>query len=146
MPTPDSVPYLTDPTGREHQLVDENSTIGRAVENEIVITSKRVSREHARLRRDGWRTILEDLGSTNGTMLNGDILMEPTALRDGDQLKVGDVIFTFHDPDVTTRDTLFPEFEIDVAAGVVRVDRQAISLSAKEFLLLKHMHEELGPS
>ena len=46
------VPYLTDPTGHEHPLRGETTTIGRAVECDIVITSKRVSREHARLVRD----------------------------------------------------------------------------------------------
>ena len=45
-------PYLTDPTGHEHPLRGETTTIGRAVECDIVITSKRVSREHARLMRD----------------------------------------------------------------------------------------------
>ncbi len=52
------VPYLTDPTGREHRLDEEIITIGRAVENDLVITSKRVLREHARVRRDGWRSPL----------------------------------------------------------------------------------------
>jgi len=46
-------PFLTDPTGREHYIGSDCITIGRAVQNDIVITSKRVSREHARIRRDG---------------------------------------------------------------------------------------------
>jgi len=56
----EQVPYLTDPTGREHPLTGEQITIGRAVECDIVVTSKRVSREHSRVRRDGWRVMLED--------------------------------------------------------------------------------------
>jgi DNA-binding response OmpR family regulator len=64
------VPYLVDPTGREHSLRNDTSTIGRAVECDIVITSKRVSREHARLHRSGRRVMLEDAGSTNGTYLD----------------------------------------------------------------------------
>ena len=60
-------PFLSDPTGREHSLSGDVTVIGRAVESDIVITSRRVSREHACLRREGWRVILEDLGSTNGT-------------------------------------------------------------------------------
>lgn len=141
----DHGPYLTDPTGREHLLIDEVTSIGRAVENQIVITSKRVSREHVRLRRDGWRTILEDLGSTNGSYLNDARVESPTPLRDGDHIKVGDVVFTFHDPDVTTRDTLGrPMLEIDISAGEVRVNRQIISLSAKEFILLTYLYEQQG--
>ena len=47
------IPYLEDPTGREHLLDDDVVTIGRAPTNHIVITSRRVSREHACVRRDG---------------------------------------------------------------------------------------------
>jgi hypothetical protein len=140
----DQVPYLADPTGREHHLTGDSIVIGRAVENDIVVTSKRVSREHARVWRDGWRVMLEDMGSTNGTFLNDERLLSPTALRDEDRIKVGDVVLTFHDPDVTFRDTPFPELEVDVAAGVVRVDRRAVSLAPKEFALLAYLYERRG--
>ncbi len=138
------VPYLTDPTGREHLLSSEITTIGRALENDIVVTSKRVSREHARLRRDGWRVILEDLGSTNGTFLNDERVLEPVALHDGDCIKIGDVALAFHDPDITYRDTFLPTLEVDVAAGVVRLDRRVITLSSKEFVLLAYLHARSG--
>ena len=135
------VPYFTDPTGREHLLSGEVITIGRAVECDIVITSKRVSREHARVQREGWHVVLEDLDSTNGTYLNDERLLSPTELRDQDRVAIGDVVLIFHDPDITFRDTVFPELEVDVAAGVVRVDRRIVSLSPKEFLLLAYLHE-----
>lgn len=141
---PDPVPYLTDPTGQEHLLRGDRITIGRAVENEIVITSKRVSREHARIHREGWRVILEDAGSTNGTFLNGERVLQPIDLRDGDQIDVGGVLLTFHDPDITFRDTPFPEFQLDASAGVVRVNRQIVTLSAKEFALLTFLYEQRG--
>jgi DNA-binding response OmpR family regulator len=137
-------PSLTDPTGREHLLTGETITIGRAVENDIVITSKRVSREHARVRRDGWKAILEDLSSTNGTFLNDERVLASTELHDKDRIKIGDVILVFHDPDITQRDTPFPELEVNVTAGVVRVDRQAITLAPKEFALLAYLHERGG--
>jgi hypothetical protein len=140
----EQTPYLTDPTGREHPLTGDQIVIGRAVECEIVVTSKRVSREHARVRRDGWRVMLEDLGSTNGTFLNDERIMSPTALHDEDRIKVGDVILTFHDPDITFRDTPFPELEVDVVAGVVRVDRRIVTLAPKEFALLAYLCERQG--
>ena len=142
--TTEQVPFLSDPTGREHPLTGESITIGRAVENDIVITSKRVSREHARVRRDGWRVMLEDLGSTNGTFLNDERLFSPVALHDEDHIKIGDVVLTFHDPDITFRDTPFPELEMDVAAGVVRVDRRIVTLAPKEFALLAYLYERQG--
>jgi len=144
MPTTEQVPFLTDPTGREHPLTGETITIGRAVENDIVITSKRISREHARVRREGWRVMLEDLDSTNGTFLNDERVLAPVELRDEDRIKIGDVALIFHDPDITYRDTLFPELEVDVTAGVVRVDRRLVELSAKEFALLAYLYERRG--
>jgi hypothetical protein len=54
------VPCLTDPDGQQHELARDLVTIGRAIENDIVVTSKRVSREHARIRREAvgccWKT------------------------------------------------------------------------------------------
>ncbi|MBN1642901.1 MAG: winged helix-turn-helix domain-containing protein [Anaerolineae bacterium] len=138
------VPYFTDPTGREHPLTGDVVTIGRAVENEIVITSKRVSREHARVTREGWRSVLEDLESTNGTYLNDERLVSPTELRDQDRVAIGDVVLIYHDPDITFRDTVFPQLEIDVEGAVVRVDRRVASLSPKEFALLVYLYEHQG--
>ncbi len=141
-------PFLTGPTGREHPLSRDSlgatPIIGRAVESDIVITSRRVSREHARLWREGWRVILEDLGSTNGTFLNDERVLNPVELRDEDRIRIGDVTFVFHDPAITIRETPFPQLEVDVAAGVVRLDRRRIELSAKEFALLAYLYEQRG--
>jgi pSer/pThr/pTyr-binding forkhead associated (FHA) protein len=140
----EQAPSLTDPTGREHLLTGDVITIGRAVENDIVITSKRVSREHARVRRQGWRAVLEDLGSTNGTFLNDERVLAPTELHDKDRIAIGDVTLVFHDPDITYRDTPFPELEVNVTAGVVRVDRKAVTLAPKEFALLAYLYQHSG--
>ena len=144
MSTSESIPYLKDPTGREHALTDETTTIGRGVENTIVITSRRVSREHATVLRQGRRVNLSDLGSTNGTYLNDERVLAPLELRDGDAITIGDVVLVFHDPESTYLETPFPELEVDVAAGVVRVDRRAVALSPKEFALLSYLYEHRG--
>jgi pSer/pThr/pTyr-binding forkhead associated (FHA) protein len=144
MTTTEQGPFLTDPTGRKHPLTDATVTIGRAIENDILITSRRVSREHARVRREGWRAILEDLNSSNGTFLNDERVLAPVELHDEDRITIGDVTLIFHDPDITYHDTPFPELEVDVAAAVVRVDRRRIELSAKEFALLAHLYEQRG--
>lgn len=138
------VPFFTDPSEREHFLRDQVTTIGRAMENQIVVTSKRVSREHARVRREGWRTILEDAGSTNGTFLNDERVLSSVDLRDGDRIAIGDVTLVFHDPDITARDTPFPELELNVPAGEVRVNRNLVALSLKEFILLTFLYEQRG--
>jgi DNA-binding response OmpR family regulator len=141
---PELAPFLVDPSGKEHLLPQPVATIGRGVENDIVIASKRVSREHARIHREGRRLILEDLNSTNGTFLNAERVLAPAALRDGDRLTIGDLTFEFHDPDTTTRETPFPELEIDLNAGQVRVNRAAIALSPKEYALLTYLYEHRG--
>ena len=66
-------------------------------------------------------------------------------LRDGDSIKVGDVTFIFHDPDTTTRENPIPDLEMDTSAGVVRVNRKAVSLSPKEYLLLAYLYEHRLP-
>ena len=144
MSTSESIPYFKDPTGREHALTGETTTIGRGVENTIVITSRRVSREHASVQRQGRRVILSNLGSTNGTFLNDERVLAPLELRDGDAITIGDVVLVFHDPESTYLETPFPELEVDVAAGIVRVDRRAVALSPKEFALLSYIYEHRG--
>ena len=77
------VPYFTDPTGREHLLTGETSTIGRTVESDIVVTSKRVSREHARFRREHDRHLVEDLDTAIGTLVNGERITVNFSIRVG---------------------------------------------------------------
>jgi len=144
MPLDKPGPYLTDPNGQEHPITVQPATIGRAVECDVVVASKSVSREHTRLRREGRRWYVDDLGSTNGTYLNGERVLGSLALLDGDSLKVGDVTFLFHDPDTTTRENPLPDLEVDVAAGVVRVNRKAVGLSPKEYLLVAYLYERRG--
>ncbi len=141
---PDPVPYLLDQSGKEHHLANAISTIGRGVENDIVVVSKRVSREHARIRREGRKLFLEDLDSTNGTFLNDQRVRSPEVLRDGDRILIGDVTFQFHDPDTTTRESRLPDLEVDRQAGVVRLNRSPIALSPKEFALLAYLSDHRG--
>jgi len=72
-------------------------TIGRSGETELPVDSTRVSREHAVIEQRGAHYFLRDLGSTNGTYVNGDKITE-AELFDGDMLAVADVEFSFHRP------------------------------------------------
>jgi pSer/pThr/pTyr-binding forkhead associated (FHA) protein len=65
--------------------------IGRSPGADIVIGDDFVSGRHARVYPDGGGLILEDLGSTNGTLLNGERVSRPQPLRPGDAIAVGDV-------------------------------------------------------
>jgi len=138
-------PYLSDPNHQEHRLTADLTEIGRAVENHIVVTSKRVSREHARIRKDGRKLFLEDCGSANGTFINAERVLAPIQLRDGDRISIGGVILIYHDPDTTVKDDdPFPALELDIPAGVVRVNRKVVALSPKEFVLITYVHDRKG--
>jgi pSer/pThr/pTyr-binding forkhead associated (FHA) protein len=142
--TIESSPYLRDPSGKEHELEQGITRIGRDVENEIVLVTKRASREHAHILRDGRHTSVEDKNSTNGTYLNGERIQGKVILRDGDKIGVGEVTFIFYDPETTTRETPFPELDVNLTAGEVRINRQLVTLSPKEFTLLGYLYQNRG--
>jgi len=71
-------------------LVREEITVGRQEGNTIRLTEQNVSRKHARLTLQGGVLRVEDLGSYNGTSLNGSALSGITALKDGDVILIGD--------------------------------------------------------
>jgi pSer/pThr/pTyr-binding forkhead associated (FHA) protein len=80
--------------GREF-LVSGEATIGRAPECAIVLSDDFISARHARIYERGGRLWVEDLRSTNGTLLNGHRLRRPAALQTGDRLRIGDILLGF---------------------------------------------------
>ena len=76
-------------------LGDAPLTFGRSPDNSIVIDSARASRRHAEIRSSGAAYILTDLGSANGTFVNGQRLAAPHPLRPGDVLQIADDLFRF---------------------------------------------------
>jgi hypothetical protein len=80
--------------GRTFPIPIQGATIGRLAENSIYIPDERLSREHARIEfRDG-SFVLSDLGSRNGTALNGSLVSDPRALSSGDTVELGSNTFT----------------------------------------------------
>lgn len=79
------------PHGEPHERISITRTpitIGRLSTNDVVLADSNVSRRHAELRQDGGTWTLVDLGSTNGTLVNGK-LAKQHALRDGDRISFG---------------------------------------------------------
>ena len=75
-------------TQREHPLHSSPTVIGRGAEADLRLADTGVSRAHAEVRLDGGDVRLTDLGSTNGTLVNGRRITT-TVLSDGDRIEVG---------------------------------------------------------
>jgi len=137
-------PHLIDELGRAVPLAVPTSILGRSPDCAIVIADARASRRHAEIsgRQDGYA--VRDLGSTNGTLLNGQRLRAPAALRDGDVLEIAGARFTFRDPDATTETAHFPRLVVDEASGDIWVDRRPVSLSSRQRALFTLLWERRG--
>lgn len=84
-----SLVFLAGPiAGRRYKLADGEYVIGRRSDCQIFVPDMRVSRQHARVTPlgDGWA--LEDLGSNNGTFINGVKVLEGTLLRHDDEILI----------------------------------------------------------
>jgi pSer/pThr/pTyr-binding forkhead associated (FHA) protein len=86
---------LNTPNGRQViPLESTQLTVGRGLNNDIILEDSRVSRHHAQLRYRARRFWINDLGSTNGTFINGEQI-EEKALRDGDTISLGGLELIF---------------------------------------------------
>lgn len=74
--------------GRRWFIEKDRVTIGRSEDCDIVLTERQVSRHHAQIRRTDSQYILEDLGSKNGTYVNGRQVTGPYILQDGDEIQI----------------------------------------------------------
>jgi pSer/pThr/pTyr-binding forkhead associated (FHA) protein/tetratricopeptide (TPR) repeat protein len=78
----------------DYELTKDEISIGRGKNCDIVLNDKKSSRKHAIIRRSGLQVVIHDLGSANGTLVNGVKIKEHTLAGD-DVVTVGDVEFRF---------------------------------------------------
>lgn len=97
---PDLAPRASRPSlairqsGRTTEIVPlhgERVRVGRVAENDVVLADSSVSRNHAVLSQRNGEWVLEDLGSSNGTLVDQRRIDRPTVMRDGDTILFGDV-------------------------------------------------------
>ena len=80
----------------EYEIPEGKSIIGRGAEADLVLSNHvGVSREHCQLTCQHGSVLLEDLGSRNGTFLNGQPLMRPTELKHKDYIQIDDVLLIY---------------------------------------------------
>jgi len=88
----EEIPFLIAPTGEirgeRWPLHKEEFIIGRGPDCDLVVPNRQVSRHHAIIRKHGTSYFIEDLGSKNGTYLNGKPVEAPAALQDGDEIQI----------------------------------------------------------
>lgn len=101
---------LTTVDGMMHPLLEDVSLIGRVAGNAVVLSDSSVSSRHARVTRSPEGFFLEDIGSRNGTYVNGDQITEKTLLADGDTVRFGKLLLTFNiAAETRPKDTTQPE-------------------------------------
>ena len=81
--------------GRRLMVGPRGAVLGRSRDCDIVVEDANVSRHHAELRPRGGAWVISDLGSTNGTRLNGRTVERPEVVRPGDEIELGASLITF---------------------------------------------------
>lgn len=80
--------------GQVYTMAGDTLTMGRAQDNDIVLDDPQVSRHHAHVVRRGDEIVVEDLGSTNGTLVNGRRITGPHVLQPTETIAVGASVFS----------------------------------------------------
>jgi hypothetical protein len=126
------------------------TSIGRWEDNDVVIEDRWVSRYHAEVHHERDQYVIHDLGSRNGTLINGQRITAATALADGDEIQVTPLIrLTFVDYGSTAPlpvETRAPALDLDPAARQVYVRGRLLSppLSSAQFTFLSILAEKPG--
>lgn len=137
--------------GRRWSLEKERYIIGREPGADIVIPDRRISRQHAEIVRREDKYFLRDLGSKNGTYLNGDRLETARLLKDDDELHLALAVrFRFVGVGKTVPlvlgSSLEPGLKLDIRARRLWIDGRELQppLSQAQFRLLQLLYEANG--
>ncbi|HSR47624.1 MAG TPA: FHA domain-containing protein [Anaerolineales bacterium] len=150
------VPYLIAQAGplvgHRWQLAGSQMLIGRGPECDIAIPDRQISRHHARLQRTSEGFVVEDMGSKNGTHVNGVKIDGPMVLQDGDVIQVAftlELVFVAHDATLPMQGEGFGfmgRLRLDAASHQVWVAGQEVAppLSAPQYRLLEALSRQPG--
>jgi len=104
--------------GQSFEVKEEITTIGRSLENHLQLADLSVSRKHAKITSNGNRYYLEDLGSQNGTWVNGHPISPgfQIEIKEGDIITLGHVLLSAGEP--YSEDGMTTEFSIDLVQEI----------------------------
>jgi len=135
-------------------VITDTLVIGRDASCDVVIPDRQVSRRHAKITKNGAVVMLEDLGSKNGTYLNGQPLTEPRQLVEADEITVAFTQnFLFLSSDATMPlsgipPELMSAFRLRLDEGSKRVWVRGVELdpplSAQQYSLLALLYQKTG--
>ena len=131
-----------------HQLKPAGTTLGRDETCEVVLPDDRISRQHARISFEGDGYVLRDLGSRNGTYLNGRRISQPEPLRHRDIIALPGVTLRFDQADETVpweaEAAPLASIRVDPGRAEVWVNGKQVNLTAKEYLAVELLHSRAG--
>ncbi|WP_058234638.1 FhaA domain-containing protein [Devriesea agamarum] len=99
-PAPSTDPII-DIDGQQYLLSGPVTVIGRGGDSDIILDDSGVSRHHVELRRERTGLVVTDLGSTNGTFLDGERIRTPVSAHDGQRIRIGRTTLTLTLPTPT---------------------------------------------
>ncbi len=139
--------------GNRWPVRGEPITLGRAQDCDIVLPERQISRYHARIEQDEAGFIIRDLGSKNGTFVNGEVVRDqPYRLRDGDEIELahvlqigfvaGEATMPLTNVGMIRQDSL----QVNVSARQVSLGRVILDppLSPAQFTLLEFLTNAAG--
>lgn len=117
--------------GQRWTIDSEQFLIGRGSDCDIVLPERQVSRHHVKIMQENGRYILHDLGSRNGTHLNGTVFEGQIQLQDGDEISIALAVKLVF---VGTDATIPLTFEPPTAEGNLTIDeaQRAVLINGKE--------------
>jgi two-component system cell cycle response regulator len=106
--------------GKVFKLIEGRTIVGRHPTSNIVLGQRAVSTVHAEIRRNDGVVIIEDMGSTNGTMLNKTKLTKPQALTVGDLIRIGSSVFRYVEKqiDSSVSESMHQQMTRDALTGI----------------------------
>ena len=132
---------------REYEIDRSYMSIGRKHENDVQLNDLTVSGRHALISQSGNNIFVEDLNSTNGTLVNGNYISK-SSLQHGNVIQIGHHLFTFFNDDKETYEpTMFIKAELDETEMVLPewdMNEKAINLRGQPLGALRKINDPVS--